>query len=77
MDKNPFWPERKGIAGITPKMTLNPRAVRAMKNFQASYNDANYISKQAKQEKAINEDSNFLIDLAWISMVVEDKDNWR
>ena len=58
---------------VISKTTLNPKVVSAMKNLQALYNDdANMIVKQAAQEKATKESSNFLIDLATITMVVED-----
>ena len=41
-----------------------------MKKLQASYNkDAKKIVKQAKQEKAVNESLNFLIDLALTAMM--------
>ena len=44
-----------------------------MKNLQAPYNeDVNKIVEQAAQEKTTKEHLNFLIDLAIITMVVED-----
>ena len=66
---NLFEWEKDEELEVTPKTTLNPKVVGAMKNLQASYNkDPNKIVEQAKQEKAVRENLNFLIDLATIAM---------
>ena len=59
---------------VSSNKTLNPRVVQAIKNLQASYKkDDNRIVEQAKQDKAELENSSFLINLASIAMVAEDK----
>ena len=57
----------------TYKTTVDAEVVRAMKKFQASYNnDANKIIKKVAQEKSEKENLFFLLDLATIAMVTED-----
>ena len=58
---------------VTPKTTLNPKMVCAVKNLQASYNnDANNIFKQTVQEKVQKKIVFFVIDLAVAAFVTED-----
>ena len=53
---------------MTPKTTLNPKVVHAIKNLQVLYNnDANNIVEQVAQEKKAKDF--FLMDLATFTMV--------
>ena len=57
---------------MTPETTLIPDVVRAMKIPKTSYNeDANQFMKQAKHDKDLHKNLNFLINLVTVVMVTE------
>ena len=54
---------------MTLTSTLNPKVVRTIKRFK----DINKIVQQTEQEKTVSENSSFLVGIATIAMVVEEK----
>ena len=58
---------------VALKTTLKPKVVRSIKNCKFCNKDANKIVEQAEREKAVSKNTNFLIHLATITMVIKDK----
>ena len=73
-EENFFEQDIEDKIKVNLEITLYPKMVRPMKNLQASYNKTiNRIVVQAKQDKAALENLNFLINVAIIAMVAEEK----